>query len=1084
MLRCAEQGGGEAQAAAHDLLDEVKPRWLFVVGIAGGKPSGEFGLGDVVVSTRVHDFSVEAMLQDGEREYNLAGGPLHPDAKAIAADLPSREQEMRGWNSPDFISAVRPAITVTDDRLEGSPKWKRKVRESLSKHVGRDRPRVTACPIASSDRLVRDDELLSMWLKIARHACAVEMESAGIYIATHGPQTPFLAIRGISDIVGFKRDDKWTEYACHSAAAFTRAFLQTRPVTPRGPLQSSEAENTGHNDGIPTSPNFYRVADYIPGHEFVGRTHELEQIDEWARDPAPVLLITAIGGMGKSMLTWQWVTKYALKARPDWSGIFWYSFYERGADMGAFCAHALAYTTGRPLSDFLQQKTAALMPEIISILHQKPWLFALDGLERILVAYQRFDAAEMRDDDVKSDPDHSGRSPQACVQIVDDSLLRAFCGATPSKVLISSRLTPQPLLNNSGEILPGAQHIELRGLDSADAEHLIRELGIRGDSTRMRMYLQKHFGCHPLVVGVVGGLVANFLPAPRNFDIWAEHPQGGSDLHFASMNLVQRRNHILKVALDALNPEGRMLLGRLSLISEAADLETLQALNPHRIFPLEKIYPPAKRRMTSGAYERAKIEYDKYLRAQEAWTKTESVANARLGETITDLEGRGLLQWDRQHNVFDLHPVVRGCVVDMQSADERLAGGQKVVDYFSSRSRPRYEQITGLHDLGAVIQIVRTYFLMQRYQEAADALDDELCKALGYTLERYHELLTLLRPFFPEGWDQPPRPLRATWQSPYFCNVASNAFHRIGYFKRGFALRRRAITITLKEHDLGGLIVSIYNEIKTCEDDSRFYHSHRAFLLLTELVKFSNDRHKPGIPLCRAWSNWKSGDLKAAEDCLREFRAYGRTASMDERLEGERLAAWVRFDQGSLQEDCLSSVIQQAKDLRQRFDLRELYDLKGLWLLSRSLLSDAQVAFEEAIRMNREVGLSGVGPESHLALVYARQQNTALSLEIAGRIGDLASDVDIAELYVALNDHPKALKYALTAYNLAWADGVPYCHGRDLNRCREVLKAIGHPEPHLTPFDESKTAPLPYEAEVRALIEELKKNRHEETSQH
>src|SRR2546428_12566922 len=28
MLRCAEQGGGEAQSAAHDLLEEVKPRWL------------------------------------------------------------------------------------------------------------------------------------------------------------------------------------------------------------------------------------------------------------------------------------------------------------------------------------------------------------------------------------------------------------------------------------------------------------------------------------------------------------------------------------------------------------------------------------------------------------------------------------------------------------------------------------------------------------------------------------------------------------------------------------------------------------------------------------------------------------------------------------------------------------------------------------------------------------------------------------------------------------------------------------------------------------------------------------------------
>jgi hypothetical protein len=38
-----------------------------------------------------------------------------------------------------------------------------------------------------------------------------------------------LAIRGISDIVGLKRADAWTKYACASAAAFTRAFLRTRP---------------------------------------------------------------------------------------------------------------------------------------------------------------------------------------------------------------------------------------------------------------------------------------------------------------------------------------------------------------------------------------------------------------------------------------------------------------------------------------------------------------------------------------------------------------------------------------------------------------------------------------------------------------------------------------------------------------------------------------------------------------------------------------------------------------------------------------------------------------------------------------
>ncbi|MFC1684747.1 hypothetical protein ACFL0R_04665 [Pseudomonadota bacterium] len=42
-----------------------------------------------------------------------------------------------------------------------------------------------------------------------------------------------MAIRGISDIVGFKRDHAWTEFACKTAASLTRALLNTKPIEPR-----------------------------------------------------------------------------------------------------------------------------------------------------------------------------------------------------------------------------------------------------------------------------------------------------------------------------------------------------------------------------------------------------------------------------------------------------------------------------------------------------------------------------------------------------------------------------------------------------------------------------------------------------------------------------------------------------------------------------------------------------------------------------------------------------------------------------------------------------------------------------------
>jgi nucleoside phosphorylase len=65
---------------------------------------------------------------------------------------------------------------------------------------------VTAGAIGSSDKLVKDTKILATFLlKVARQVLAVEMESAGVYRAATGRGVPLLAIRGLSDIFGFKR---------------------------------------------------------------------------------------------------------------------------------------------------------------------------------------------------------------------------------------------------------------------------------------------------------------------------------------------------------------------------------------------------------------------------------------------------------------------------------------------------------------------------------------------------------------------------------------------------------------------------------------------------------------------------------------------------------------------------------------------------------------------------------------------------------------------------------------------------------------------------------------------------------------
>ena len=139
-----------------------------------------------------------------------------------------------------------------------------------------------------------------------------------------------------------------------------------------------EASTPAESEPIPTPPAFYAEPNYIGSHQLVGRESQLQELDDWAKpaDPTNLLLFEAIGGNGKSMLTWEWVNdpEHATQIRADWAGRFWYSFYERGAVMADFCQLALAYMTGQPLKELRKKKTAELREPLLAQLHTRPWL--------------------------------------------------------------------------------------------------------------------------------------------------------------------------------------------------------------------------------------------------------------------------------------------------------------------------------------------------------------------------------------------------------------------------------------------------------------------------------------------------------------------------------------------------------------------------------------------------------------------------------------------------------------------------------------------------------------------------------------
>ena len=327
---------------------------------------------------------------------------------------------------------------------------------------------------------------------------------------------------------------------------------------------------------------------------------------------------------------------------------------------------------------------------------------------------------------------------------------------------------PAYLLNPASQPIPGVLRERLPGLRPADAEALLRSCGITGTSQEIQNYLQSHCDCHPLVTGVLAGLINDYLPDRGNFDAWVDDPAGGGQFNLANLNLTQKRNHILYTALAALPEKSLQLLSTLALLSESVDYPTLSAFNPHLPAKPEEVEDPEKpeddwewedmsdeeKKQAQQSYQSDLQRRKEYEAALIAWQRSPEflAAQQELTKTVRDLERRGLLQYDAQAKHYDLHPVVRGIAAGGLRQEEKEQYGQRVVDHFSQQAHNPYEEAETLDDLRNGIQIVRTLLQMGRYQQAYNAYWGDLTQALNINLETYAEKLSILRPFFPQGW--------------------------------------------------------------------------------------------------------------------------------------------------------------------------------------------------------------------------------------------------------------------------------------------------------------------------------------------
>lgn len=510
-------------------------------------------------------------------------------------------------------------------------------------------------------------------------------------------------------------------------------------------IDEEEEVDSPKKPSLPQPPERYFNPVYSLTSEFVGRTKELAEIDEWAKSPDPMMIVEAIGGMGKSAVTWQWLeTRADTVFKPD--GVIWWSFYERGATMAAFIRHALAYLTAQNPDTFKGRDVMENFKQLQTALNKGRYLLILDGLERVLVAYHRWNAAQMRDDKIEdAESIIKDRDLRTCTDPKDSAILEGLLSCKTSKVLMSSRLLPLAVENRAGNLKPGVRHIHLNGLDPDDALRLVRAEAVTVHNERQFKSFMAGFGYHSLLVTLIAGQVNKFKRGIRgDFDVWYE--KEGKDVTVSSLEPIQQQSHILQYALDGLDAEQNRFLSQIAAFGDAVDYETMAVFNPFaksvpapisepdlsfEEWMLERAETEEEKQRhqqqiddANAAYEaylKEKAAYDSYLRSNDY-----RQAQAKFDDLLDELEQRGLLRWNREKNRYDMHPVVRGYAFDRLERDARKDTFERIEEYFKAQPINERINVYETGDLNNTISIYRALIGSGKFDVAAQFFKEML----------------------------------------------------------------------------------------------------------------------------------------------------------------------------------------------------------------------------------------------------------------------------------------------------------------------------------------------------------------------
>jgi hypothetical protein len=542
----------------------------------------------------------------------------------------------------------------------------------------------------------------------------------------------------------------------------------------------------------------------------VGRQAELTSLTRWVTRPdsqlfaSRILFLVAIGGMGKSALTWHWFEKIAPQEMPNLQGRLWWSFYESDATFENFVIRALAYFTQQSFDDVKKLSLEERELRLLHCLDSSPHLVVLDGLERILVAYNRMDAGRLMNDDVLDDetanrvagayglPESAGKSfvGRSRLRLTTDpragQFFRKLTHVRKSRILVSTRLYPSDLQRPDGFPVGNCFAYFLPGLSPDDAVDLWRRFGARGPCEEL-LRLFDAFERHPLLIQTLASEIVRDRRANGDWETWlSQHPDFNP---FQFVEKSERKGYILKQALHGLTEVERRLLSTIAAFRMPTTYETLAALF-------------GDGETTTGG--------DGETSDSSSPPLPISLSPPLLDNVLTDLEDRGLLGWDRRANRYDLHPIVCGVVLSGLTTDSRREIYSTLHAHFEPLQTPDWQQVESVDDLTPAIELFNSLIELERYDDAFTVFRDRLDHATHFRLSASHLRVELAERLFPDGLDQLPRLSQVSDQGATL-NVLGQGYQLSGQPGATVPIFRRQVRLFEREGEQRNLSATLCN---------------------------------------------------------------------------------------------------------------------------------------------------------------------------------------------------------------------------------------------------------------------------------